>query len=409
MVSRPLEGFKVVEWSTFVAAPSCGRMLGELGAEVIKIESGKGDAWRYYGTSMKIPITDDENPVFDVVNSGKKSVVLDLRAEKGREVLLKLLEDCDIFLTNTRAKSLRKLKLDYESLHERFPKLIYATLTGFGETGPEVDSPGFDNVAFWGKSGFLADQAIQTEHSYPMLGPTGVGDMITGTTLLSGILASVIKRSRTGAGEYVTASLYGTAIWHMNDMILRAQSRYGDEFPKRRETQNPLVCPYKCADGEWLMLTILEFSRYFASLCTITGNTDLINDPRFATNVAMLENRAELIRRLEASFSTRTADEWKADLIAANMVCEKLPHYADVEHSEQAWANNFIEKFEFGNGGNCAMPCPSIRFSSTPLSHTRRGPLLAEDTKAVLERLGYNAEEISAMAASGAVNLRKNG
>lgn len=401
---RPLDGLKVVELSTFVAAPVCGRLMHDMGADVIKIESFRGDAWRSYGRSMGIPATDDENPVFDIVNSGKKSIALDLKKDKGLEILLKLLENADIFLTNTRAKSLRKLGLDYETLHKKFPKLIYATLTGFGDTGPEVDSPGFDNVAFWGKSGFLVDTSIETECSYPVLGPTGVGDMITGSTLLGGICAALLKRNKTGVGEYVTASLYGAAIWHMGSMILRAQSRYGDNFPKKRLSSNPFVCPYKCSDGEWLMLSILEYDRYFASLCKLVGLSELIGDPRFKNVETMMQNRSYFIQRLEKCFAARTADEWKKLLIENNIVCEKLPHFADIEKSEQAWANNFIEEFKFANGESCVMPRPALQYSETVLPSTTRGPLLAEHTTEVLTKeLGMSGDEVNELIADSIV------
>lgn len=407
MGDKPLSGISVVELSTFVAAPSCGRVLGDLGAEVVKIESAGGDVWRSYGKNMHIPTTDEENPVFDIINSGKKSIVVDLKQEKGKEIFYKLLDRADVFLTNVRAKSLRKMEIDYENLHARFPKLIYATLTGFGETGPEVDSPGFDNVAFWGKSGFLVDASIRTEHSYPVLGPTGVGDMITGTTLMGGICAALLKRSRTNVGEYVTVSLYGSAIWHMADMILRGQKQYGDAFPKERLTSNPLVCPYKCSDGEWLMLSILEYDRYFVTLCRTMGLEDLIDDPRFKDVETMLANcRGLFISRLEASFINKTADEWKKILIGQNIVCEKLPHFGDVAESEQALVNGFIKKFPFVNGHSCMMPCPALRFSDTPQAETTYGPLLGGNTREVLVDLGYGDSEIEELVQSKTVNIK---
>ena len=239
--TKPLLGYKVIELSTFVAAPSCGRLLRDWGADVIKVESGKGDAWRYHGSTHRVTSTEEENPMFDLVNAGKKSVVVDLKSAEGKAVLYDLLSDADIFLTNTRAKSLRKLGLDYESLKERFPKLIYASVTGFGEEGPETDKPGFDLVAYWGNSGFLNDLSIDTGTSYPILAPTGIGDVTCGTALFGGICAALLGRERTGKGDYVTISLFGGAIWIMSFMYLRAQQRYGDPFPKHREETPPLL------------------------------------------------------------------------------------------------------------------------------------------------------------------------
>ncbi|MGI6782827.1 MAG: CaiB/BaiF CoA transferase family protein [Aminivibrio sp.] len=406
MNEKPLSGLRVLELSTYVAAPSCGRMLADYGAEVIKIESAGGDAWRLYGNSMKVTATEKENPVFDIVNSGKKGIVLDLKNPEAKTVLERLLEKTDIFLTNTRPKSLQRLGLDYESLKDRYPSLIHASITGFGDKGPLVDDPGFDNVAFWAKSGFLADMCVETPGNYPVMAPTGVGDMTTGTVLFSAISMALFQRQKTGRGDRVTVSLYGTALWIMCNMIIRTQDRYRDKFPKTREECNPMVSSFRCLDGEWIMLTILEFERYFPALCRVTGLEELLDDPRFKTTEKMLAHRYELTKLLEEKFITRNADEWKKLLTENDIVNDRLPHFSDAEKSEQAWENGFIEKFAFESGESCILPRPSPRFNGITLSPTRRGPLLGEDSESVLKELGFSEEEADRLINCGAVRGR---
>lgn len=158
-VHKPLEGIKVVELASFVAAPAAGRMLAEMGADVIRVESTAGDPWRFYGVNCGLPVADEENPLFDLYNLGKRDIQLDTKTPEGKEILLRLLGEADVFITNNRLKSLVRADLDYDSLKDRFPKLIYGLVTGYGQTGPDVDAPGYDGVAFFSRSGMLADMA----------------------------------------------------------------------------------------------------------------------------------------------------------------------------------------------------------------------------------------------------------
>ncbi len=156
-MSGPLSGIKVVELAAFVAAPSAGRILADLGAEVIKVEAPSGDGWRITGVSYRPRFNKDENPVFDIYNTGKKFISLNLKTEAGKEAMFKLLEDADVFLTNTRPAGLKRLGLAYEDLKDKYPKLIYALVLGYGEKGPEKDTPAFDTTAFWSRAGFMRD------------------------------------------------------------------------------------------------------------------------------------------------------------------------------------------------------------------------------------------------------------
>ena len=171
---KPLEGVKVVELASFVAAPTAGRMMAEMGADVIRVESTAGDPWRFYGANCGLPITDEENPLFDIYNLGKKDIQLNTKTPEGKEILFHLLDEADVFITNNRLKSLVRSGLDYESLKDRFPKLIYGLVTGYGQTGPDVDAPGYDGVAFFSRSGMnfrsqiINERKINTTNTVPI-------------------------------------------------------------------------------------------------------------------------------------------------------------------------------------------------------------------------------------------------
>lgn len=407
MIQKPLEGIKVIDFSTYVAAPACGRLLRDMGARVIKIEAAKGDAWRTYGSSHHVVAEEDENPFFDLVNAGKESIVLNLKDKKGKDILFKLLKDADIFLTNTRPKSLKKLGLDYDSLKPIFPKLIYASITGFGEVGPEVDSPGFDIVAFWGKSGFLNDLAVNTGTNYPTLAPIAVGDLICASSLFGGVCTALYARERSGHGDYVTVSLFGNAIWAMGCMYIRAQERYGDTFPKTRLEGSPLESPYLCKDGQWVLLSILEYERYFPTLCKAMGFDSLASDPRFKTKFTAEENKEVLFELLEKRFREEDSAYWLKVLKENDLVNDRLNHFKDVVHSEQAWVNNFLTKAKFPNGNECVMPCPPIRLKSVGAAGYKRGPFLGENTADVLKEIGLNEEEIESLEKENVIMRHK--
>ena len=185
-----LDGIKVIELCNYVAAPCTGRLLADFGAEVIKVEIPRGDGWRAFGT--RNTNTDDaENPVFEVYNSKKKDIAMDLKTPQSMEILHKLLEKADIVISNTRLKSLAKMGLDPDSLRKKYPNMIYAWIGGYGEKGPDAEKPAFDTSAFWGKSGFTRDLVVETEGFYPVSNPIAIGDQVTSHAVLSGIFAAL--------------------------------------------------------------------------------------------------------------------------------------------------------------------------------------------------------------------------
>jgi crotonobetainyl-CoA:carnitine CoA-transferase CaiB-like acyl-CoA transferase len=401
---RPLSGYRVVDLSTYVAAPSCSRLLADWGADVIKVESVSGDAFRYFGPTMFTPAKDEENPLWDMLNSNKRGLALDLKSPEGKEIFHKLLSVADVFLTNTRPEALEKLSLDYESLKDKYPRLIYAYVTGYGEKGPDVDLPGFDVVAYWARSGFMVDLVKPDE--YPMYSPAGFGDLTVGAALFGGICAALLNRQKTGKGDKISIALYGAAIWFSGIVITTVQERYGNKYPKTRLEGNPLAIPYRCNDGEWIMLSILEIDRYWPAFCKALGREDLLGQERFKGRQNLLDHRAELIPILEETFRSRDRDEWVRILTDADIVHAKMQHFRDTLNDEQARANGFVYETTFPNGEKALLPSTPLRSMETGPLPCQRGPWLGEHTREILNELGYSPDRLEELSKCKVIKVR---
>lgn len=400
-MSLPLEGIRVVDLSTYVAAPGAARLLSDLGADVVKIESFSGDPWRLTGMGMT-KRGDQENPVFEVYNVGKRSIRLNIKEEEGRAVLHRMLESADIFLTNTRAKALDKLGLDPDTLTARYPRLIYASINGYGDQGPDANTAGFDSMAFWTRSGFLVDMA-EVNSTYPVCTPTGIGDCVAGLALVAGIMTALYNRERTGKGEVVKTSLYSTAIWTMGGMIIQAQPKYGVNFPMHREWEGALSSKYKCRDGEWFMLVVLDYARDADKVYSILGITEEVKELGVVDWQTRVTYNVPLMELMQEAFLKKDLAEWCELFQAADIVSGAMPHFKDVSTDEQAWANHYLEEYPCRSGETCILPCQPIRLGSAEVSPARPAPMPGEQTDEVLRDYGYSEAEIAGMHACGAV------
>ncbi|MBM6871378.1 CoA transferase [Pseudoflavonifractor phocaeensis] len=403
---KPLRGVKVVELSLMVAAASCGRMMADWGADVIKVENTKGgDNFRKWPLGIGAPADDDYDPLFDNLNANKRAISLDTRTPAGQEVMYKLLAGADVFLTNLRTEALKKSGLDYDTLHQKFPKLVMAQLDGYGEKGEEAGRPGYDNTAFWARGGFLYSQSVygDSPDTYPVYMPMGFGDVTCAMGMMAATVSAVLSARQTGKGDRVSLSLYGTAIWLANILVSGAQ--YGFHLPKRRENSSPFGAPFKCSDGRWFMPQVVNFNRDAALFYKLLGAEDMIGDPRYATraNFNKVEICKPVMERFEKAFATKTAREWQQIFSEADLSCEILYGYDDILTDPQAIVNDFVYKMEYPNGKSSMLVRSCLRSQEMGLPEFRPGPMLGEHSVEILKELGYGEEQIRTMLDSGAV------
>lgn len=393
MNARILEGYKVVELSTFVAAPACARILADWGADVIKVESPFKDPMRSMGKLVNMPIDENENVAFDQQNSNKRGIVIDLKSEQGKEILLKLLTDADVFITNTRTKSLQKLGIGYEDIKKVNPKIVYAQLLGFGENGPDKDKPGFDFTAYFARGGVSG--TLYDKEGTPMITVPALGDHQAGLYLSSGVLASLLKASKTGEGDRVTISLMHTAIYGMSHMIVSSQ--YGkNSYPiSRKDNPNPLQVLYKTKDARLIQLGIAVYDFYFNKFCKAIDRIDLMDNDRFNKyeNIGKFNSEAELITILDEVMLTKTADEWTKIFEEYDIPCEKAMLWEEILGDEQAWANDVLRKVEYDTGERTLITTP-VKIKSQGKIKYNKGPKFGEHTKEILRENGYSDEDI---------------
>jgi (R)-2-hydroxy-4-methylpentanoate CoA-transferase len=402
--NRPLSGIKVLDLTSMAAGPVCARLLADWGADVIKLEPMEGDFFRKFGPILGMPANDEENPLWENANANKRCIAVDLKSSTGQEIIHKLFATADVFLSNYRPQALRKLKLTYEDLSPKYPKLICAVLTGFGEKGPEAEKAGFDVIAYWGRSGSMVD--LVDPSGYPMNSPAGFGDYPTGGILAAGICAALVRQQRTGKGEKVHISLLGNVLWNASLMILGAQKSYGFKYPKERfKPVSPLVLAYKCKDGEWVMLSILEHARYWPVWCKSIGREDLANDERYNTIEGAREHAAILVPIFEKIIATKTRPEWMEIWRKADLAIDILSHFKDVENDEMAWANDNIFEFTYPNKKKSLMIRTPIQFAEMGIPEQKRAGLLGENTKEVLTELGYSSAEIADFKNKGLIKM----
>jgi len=401
---KPLEGLRVIEMSTFIAVPACARYFAEFGADVIKIEPKAGDAVRFNGESEGRLGDPYENTTFDLENAHKRSLVVNLKAPEGRDILYKLLEDTDIFLTNWRPQALEKLGLNYEVLKEKFPKLVYASLTGFGETGPDRELPGYDFTAFWARGGLLG--TLYQKDSEPINLIPGVGDHITGMFMAAGIMTALYNVQKTGKGDYVTINLLHTSIFVQAIALQAAQYKgLGQVYPISRKTaENPFNNTYKSKDGRHIQISMPPFDLFYPRFMPLIGREDLVGDERYTiANITRNKLHAEFIQIVSDAFAQKTADEWSKILTEGDVPFSICYVWEEVLEDKQAWATGVFEAVDYPTGKR-TMVLPPVRLDSAEVMPYTRAPMLAEHSEEILKELGYSDAQLKEMHANGVYN-----
>lgn len=388
----PLEGIKVIEYANYVAAPVTGRLLADWGAEVIKVEPLSGDSMRFVGMQWNFPIDDEENPLFEIENSGKKGIMVDTTTEEGIDLIYKLLEDADIFITNTRQKALDRSGLDYWTMKEKAPHIIYGHLLGYGDNGPAKDNPAFDYTAYFARGGIA--MSLMEKDTAPCNAVAGLGDHSAGMSLAAGILAALHKQKQTGKGERVTVSLFHTAVFGMGIMVSAA--KYDYQMPiTRRQPPNPLNTTYKCADGTWVQLAFFQYDKWFPGFCDIVIERPDLKDSKYSTLKSAVNYTEEFVIMMEEEFIKRPFDEWAERLQKAGIPYEKLATPTDILNDEQCWANDYLIRHTYDNGHEGVIYNTPVMFTENKRGDYVRAPYMGEHTSDIMKEIGLSDEKIA--------------
>ncbi len=385
-----LDGVRVVEMGVWVAGPSAAGVMADWGADVIKVESPKGDPFRAIfgalGYEGEIP-----NPPFMLDNRGKRSVVLDLRDDAARDAMERIVATADVFISNMRTDALERLALDAATLTAKYPRLVYGSVTGYGLEGPDRDRAAYDVGGFFARSG-ISNLMVPPDQP-PLNQRGGFGDHVTGLSALSGIVAALFARERTGKGQVVEASLLRSGMytigWDLGMQLTMGQVQA--TYP-RSASPTPLINSYRTADDRWFFLLGLEGDRHWPGVVRAIARDELLHDERYATGVGRIRHRRELIPELDAEFAKRTMDEWAAIFDANDVWFQMVQTPAEVVEDPQA-ASSIVS---VGSDGARSV-APPARFSDYPLQTTGPVPGLGEHTAEVLAEVGLSAEEIAAL------------
>ncbi len=396
-----LQGVRVIEMGLWVAGPAAAGILADWGAEVVKIEGPSGDPMRAFfqvSTGSKV----DRNPPFDLDNRGKRSVALDVRVPEGRDAAYRLLERADVFVTNMRPDALGRLGFDPETLTARFPRLVYASITGYGRSGPERDRPGYDVGAFWARSGVAS--TLAAEGTAPPHIRGGFGDHVTALATVSGILAALYERERTGRGRLVATSLLRTGAyclgWDLNIQLVFDKTRA--PVP-RTEIETPLVNCYRAGCGAWFWLIGVEADRHFPGVARAIGREDLPSDPRFANARERRRHCKEVIAELDAAFATRSRAEWAERFDREGVWWAPVQSPAEVVRDPQAEAAGAFVDVPTRDGGTQRAIATPVEFVGTSTAPTAPVPRLGEHTEQALRDAGLDEAALERLRMAGAI------
>ncbi len=392
-----LADIRVLDLSRVLAGPFCTMLLADFGADVIKVEApGRGDDTRHWGP----PWAGGESAYFLSVNRNKRSITLNLKHERGRQILLDLVARSDVFIENFKVGTAKRLGLDYETLREINPRLIYCSITGYGQTGPYRDRPGYDFV-IQAEGGIMSITGPADGEPHKV--GVAIVDITAGLFAATAILAALHHRERTGEGQYIDIALLDAQVgWLAN---VAQNYLVSGEVPKRYGNAHPNIVPYEVfptADG-YIAVGIgndLQYRRF----CELTGRMDLWEDERFQTNPGRVEHRDELIPRLRELFRTRTTAEWLALLREAKISAAPINNVAQVLNDPHVLARGMVQTVRHPTAGELKLVGPVPKLSATPAVIRRPPPLLGEHTVEVLtELLGYDEETVSRLREEGVV------
>ena len=405
-MSKPLEGIKVVEVSTWAYVPSAGAVLADWGADVVKVESPQGDPIRGL-VNAGVGAMDGITFTWEIFNRGKKGIALDLNHPEAQEIVYQLVEQADVFLTSLLPPVRAKLGVDLERIRARNPQIIYAAGTGQGGRGAESNRGGYDSITFWSR-GSVSASVTPPDYHRPVGMPAGAfGDSISGMSLAGGIAAAIAGRALTGTPSVVDGSLLGTAMWAMQMGIVGAAVAAAAPTPPPEAAAlptaaNPLVNNYQTSDNRWVALCMLQPDVYWEGLCRVIDREDMLTDPRFATPADRSVNTAAIVAELDKTFATKPLAHWLETLPKQKGQWDVVRLVTEVGDDPQAVFNGFIQNVSYSGGRSLPIVANPVQFDRTPPDLTP-APEFGEDTDSVLGSLGMDSDAIIEAKISGAV------
>lgn len=395
-----MDGVRVVELAAWVAGPAAGGILADWGADVVKVEPPAGDPFR--GLAWFFGGDGDVNPPFELDNRSKRSIAVDFTKDAGREIIVDLVKDADVFISNLRLGALERAGFDYESLHALNPRLVYAAVTGYGMQGPDRDRPAYDVGAFWARSGVAA--SLTPDGEDPPIQRGGMGDHMTGMAAAMGISAALFHRERTGEGQLVSASLLRLGMYMMGwdaNINLRMKT---PTVPQTRSTvPNPLINVYATADGRRIWLLGLEGDRHFPNICEALGRTEWLTDERFAEIASRTEHASELVTLMSEVIGERPAAEWYEIFDAAGVWWSPFQQTHEALEDEQVRASGAVIEAPVAEGGTAEMVATPIDFYGTPWEPRDISPELGQHTELILMELGRDWDHIAELKEQGVI------
>ena len=395
-MTLPLANLRVLDVSQIMAGPYCCMLLGDMGADVIKVEApGTGDQTR---RAMGFRLKGDDSGGFLALNRNKRSVEINLKHPDGREAFYELVRQADILVENNRPGVAARLKIDFDTLHAINPRLVYASISGFGQTGPWSRRPGLDLIA---QASCGAMSVMGEPGGAPMKSSVPFADLGAALFAAYAILSAVIGRETTGLGQYIDASLYETAL---GLSVWESAEFWGTgRLPTPLGSANRMSAPYQAVRAADRHMVIgAANNKLWKALCDVIGRPELPDDPRFIDNVARLENRGELIPIIEEALATASADMWVERLLAAGVPAAPILNYSEALDTEQARAREMVMEIDHPIEGRVKVLGFPVKLSGTPQQVRHPAPLLGQHTDEVFRELGTTGERLAQWRASGA-------
>ena len=407
---KALEGIKVIQLANFIAAAATGRYLADHGADVIIVEAAKGDPIRFTQEQEGRPQNIKENVCWEYLNGNKRCISINTKTEEGKEALFALLEDADVLLTNWRLGALQRAGLDYETLKVRFSKLIYAMILGYGKTGPDKDLPGFDFTAFFGRGGYT--QNLRRRGNDPITMIPGLGDNNVGLMLAMGIVTALFNREKTGQGDFVTTSLYETAIFNMSMMLLGVQyDGQAHDYPiSIYDNMNPLNGAYRTSDDRIIQCACPNYNDRFEPFMKSIGREDLIEAGKYFPQADMIAAGLvrELIDEIQKTFLEGDMKTMDDKLRAGDIPHSIAYSWEDIMNDPQAHAVGAFYDVTCPNGVVRKATHTPVRLESEGEIDGRTAPMIGEQGREVLKEVGYSDEKIESMLENGTLYIWKD-